>query len=415
MTALRRIRTKAFGAALAVIFVVPAALHAQSSEQPVDVTAAPPAGNDTVGPAQLRNFNLGGETTRPQPSPSPVQPPQQATTEQPAATTSRPAETPRPTTSDRVASRTTGQVDGLAATPPAATPDRDGAPESRALPLDVVTANAAPDDAAAPSTPATGPQPSSLAPAGTPVWAWLAALAAALVAAGFYWWTRQERGRRQADPGRLAFAGAARNVEAGAPGAPRAAPSPPKPTSDPVEAAPVSKPKSDGLITSSALKPELEIQFVPDRLVITDREAVVQFDLKIANVGGASARNVLVEGLLVCASATQDQEIAQFFKHPRATGDRIPGIAPMDSLGLKSAVRLPLDQLKSFEAGGRTLFVPMVAFNLIHGNNNQQVSASYLVGRGKEDDEKLAPFRLDMGPRIFRGLSARPHSSGLSA
>jgi hypothetical protein len=31
-----------------------------------------------------------------------------------------------------------------------------------------------------------------------------------------------------------------------------------------------------------------------------------------------------------------------------------------------------------------------------------------LVGRAGET-EKMAPFRLDLGPRIFRGLGAREH------
>jgi hypothetical protein len=72
-----------------------------------------------------------------------------------------------------------------------------------------------------------------------------------------------------------------------------------------------------------------------------------------------------------------------------------------------------LSQVRSFEVEGRTLFVPLVAFNVLY-SGGMQTSASFLVGRGTEEDEKLAPFRLDLGPRIFRGLSARPHSMGLS-
>ena len=76
---------------------------------------------------------------------------------------------------------------------------------------------------------------------------------------------------------------------------------------------------------------------------------------------------------------------------------------------------MPIDQLRSFEAQGRKLFVPLVGFNVLFrsGSGEGQASASFLVGRGNERDEKLAPFRLDLGPRIFRGLSARPHSLGL--
>ena len=94
-----------------------------------------------------------------------------------------------------------------------------------------------------------------------------------------------------------------------------------------------------------------------------------------------------------------------------------PASPPLGKIALKSAVRLPIDQLHSFEVEGRKLFVPLVAFNILFrsGAGEGQASASFLVGRGSDEDEKLAPFRLDLGPRIFRGLSARPHSMGLNA
>jgi hypothetical protein len=160
----------------------------------------------------------------------------------------------------------------------------------------------------------------------------------------------------------------------------------------------------------------LNVEFQPDRAVVTDSEVLLQFDVTLTNSGSAPARDVLVEGRLVCAHAGQDQEIAAFFHEPQATGDRMAGIPPLGKVALKSAVRLPIEQLHSFEVEGRTLFVPLVAFNILFrsGSGEGQASASYLVGRGSDEDEKLAPFRLDLGPRIFRGLSARPHSMGLT-
>jgi len=172
----------------------------------------------------------------------------------------------------------------------------------------------------------------------------------------------------------------------------------------------------DSLVKSTALKPELNFQFVPDRAVITEREVLLQFDVVLTNSGAAPARDVLIEAKLVPAHAGQDREIAAFFQQPEATGDRMAGIPPFGKVSLMSAVRLPLEQLHSFQVEGRTLFVPLVAFNILFrgGGGEGQASASYLVGRGTDADEKLAPFRLDLGPRIFRGLSARPHSMGLA-
>ena len=77
MTALRRRVAKTLGgtaAALALVLAMPAA--AQDSDAPVDVTAAPPPSTETIGPAQLRNFDLQGRVTRPadRPATTPAQP-----------------------------------------------------------------------------------------------------------------------------------------------------------------------------------------------------------------------------------------------------------------------------------------------------------------------------------------------------
>jgi hypothetical protein len=78
---------------------------------------------------------------------------------------------------------------------------------------------------------------------------------------------------------------------------------------------------------------------------------------------------------------------------------------------------LPLDKLHSFEVEGRRLFVPLIGFNIMFRSNgdDDRSSASFLIGRGSDEDEKLAPFRLDLGARVFRDLAARAHSMGLMA
>ena len=85
-------------------------------------------------------------------------------------------------------------------------------------------------------------------------------------------------------------------------------------------------------------------------------------------------------------------------------------------VALKSAVGLPLDQVRAYEIDGRRLFVPLVAFNALYewGSSAGQTSASFMLGRttrssgdGEEGDSRMAPLRLDLGPRIFRGLEGR--------
>jgi hypothetical protein len=411
--------------AAAISFACAAPALAQNSAAPVDVTAAPPPSADTVGPSQLQNFNLQGTVTRPADRPAATQAAPDATPQvQPAAPTAgqSPVTQPdaRPTASGPSTTRLAANPSQIASPPSVQLIPPEAATPS--LPLEVKTGRAEPA--------ATG---SALPVAATFSgrlwsWSWLAALLALIGGGAFIVWSRRGKSRRHDDPGRLAFAGLVADTDGAAtpnpPARPRADPVPPRaqptPRPDPVPP-PASKPAprppvDDGLIKSTALKPELNFQFVPDRAVVTENEVLLQFDVVLTNSGAAPARDVLVEAKLVPAHAGQDAEIAAFFQQPEATGDRMAGIPPFGKVSLKSAVRLPLDQLRSFEVDGRTLFVPLVAFNILFrgGGGEGQASASYLVGRGTDADEKLAPFRLDLGPRIFRGLSARPHSMGLS-
>lgn len=430
MTALRRMTGRIFGkalggsaAALALALAAPAA--AQNSEAPVDVTAAPPPSAETVGPSQLRDFNLQGTVTRPSDRPAttttnpaqPTPPPGDAST---ATANAAPANQPGRAPSNV---RSTASSAAPAATSNVPIADSVATPST---PLDVTTEAAPAQTYAPPADSTSSPMPSV---GETWSWPWIAALLALVAGAAFVAWSRRGRRSRYADPGRTAFAGLAPDIVPDATPVPRPQPRPdpvppraqPVPGPAPVPApkpapAPAPPPrKDDGLIVSRSLKPELNVQFEPDRAVVTESEVLVQFDVLLVNSGSAPARDVLVEGKLVSAHAGQDQEIAAFFQNPVGQGDRIAAIPPLGRVSLKSVVRLPISQLHSFEAAGRKLFVPLVAFNILFRSSGGEghASASFLIGRGNEEDEKLAPFRLDLGPRVFRGLSARPHSMGL--
>lgn len=427
MAAAGRGLIKAIGMALALGLAAP--VVAQSTDQPIDVTAAPPPSEGSVGPAQLRDFDLRGTRTRP------AAPPAAPATVQPAPATSQ-ASPPAGLRADEVpaerpaasSQRTTGAAPQVEA--PTATSASAALPTlPQAAGTDVSTA---PPSAYTPETPIL-PSDST---GGLP-WMWIAALIALLAGGAFLFWSRQQRGGGYADPGRMAFAGGHAFDLSGDTAAPEAPPRPvPQPRPDPVPPspgpvargpvpapqpapAPAARPQpaDDGLIVSRALKPQLAVVMVPDRAIVTPSEVMIQFDITVHNSGSAPARDVLIEAMMVTAYARQDEDIARFFAAPRGEGDRIAGIAPLGRINLKTAVRLPIDQVHQFEAGGRQLFVPLVAVNILYrssGGTEYQDSASFLVGRGGDRDEKLAPFRIDIGPRIFRGLSARPHSNGLS-
>ena len=56
----------------------------------------------------------------------------------------------------------------------------------------------------------------------------------------------------------------------------------------------------------------------------------------------------------------------------------------------------------------------MIAFNALYSRSggDGQTSASYLLGRDTKSD-KMGPFHLDLGARIFRGVGARLLPQGI--
>lgn len=420
MTAYRRVFVTfpaAVGAAATLLAVSPA--QAQNADAPIDITAAPPPSADSVGPAQLRNFSLGGSSNRPsQTAPAATAPVRNTS---PAPTQAAP-----PTTANTETRGPAAQSDSTPARASSAAPVAIQ-PTARAIdaPANADSELSVPEGTASvataqPSETTTAPPTLDAVPTlGGANWSsmlpWLAALLAAIGAAALLWWMRRQRESRYNDPGRLAFAGPQPDVDV-AP-VPRA-PQPVPPTPAPAPPAPTPSPprSDDGMIVSRALQPLLRFDFQPDRLLVNEREVAVQFDIVLYNEGAAPARDVLVEAALFTANANQDAQIGQFFMEPKRKGDRIAAVAPLSRVALKSIVRLPIEEVQRFTVEDRELFVPLVAFNILFrsGSGEGQSSASFLVGRGTSDDAKLAPFLVEAGPKIHSGLSSRNHSSGLA-
>jgi hypothetical protein len=213
---------------------------------------------------------------------------------------------------------------------------------------------------------------------------------------------------------RHAFAGAPDYAEFAAPD-PELAPARPARAPEVAQrksSAPVpvsSSPRPTGGIVASRLRPWIEIGFQPLRCIVEDHQVTVDFELELFNSGDAPARAVLAEASIFNAGPAQDQEIDAFMARPVGAGERLDSLAPLQRMNLKTQVVAPRSSVQIFEIGGRHVFVPLIAFNALYrwSGGDGQTSASYLLGRDTKGD-KLAPFRLDLGPRVFRGLAARP-------
>jgi hypothetical protein len=230
---------------------------------------------------------------------------------------------------------------------------------------------------------------------------WLLAAMALGAGAAFLFYRRRH--------GREALAGGPQIDAFVAPEAATPAPAP-KPAPAPPERPPPSIP---GLV-STRLRPWIDFGFQPLRCIVDDKEITVEFELEILNSGNAPARAVLVEATLFNAGPNQDREIGAFFANPIGEGDRIAIIQPLKRTVVRPRVTIPRELVQVYEVGGRKVFVPLIAFNALYrwAGGEGQSSISFLLGRDT-NGEKMAPIRLDLGPRVFRGLGSRPLPTGV--
>lgn len=403
--------------AAAALIGVAAPLGAQETVNAATSAAAPPA-VENIGPRELSNFSINGTVTRPAERPA-VQPPAAAATSEPQPRPAAPpaeqarSEPVRASVSQPAADR---PVPRASADPLSRPPTLSG-PTS---PVSAAASAAAPAFGSAPdSVPAEPIQPDY----GFSPLPWIAALL--LLGAGMaIYFGRQRRGQRYAAAGEAPLRFAAPEPAPRPAPVPRAQPGrkpppnllrqPAPETAPPPAAAPATKPDLAGIV-STGLRPWIEVEFTPQGAIVNDEQAAISFDVTLFNSGSAPARDVAVDALLISAGNQQEEQLGTFYTMDKEHRDKIPIIAPLSRVSLKSAVRLPRAAIQEYDVEGRKLFMPMVAINSVYrwSSGQGQSAVSFLVGRAANDSDKLAPLRLDQGARGWKGLAARRFEKGI--
>ena len=350
------------------------------------------AAQDVVpqAPPELRDFQL-----RPNPSP------QQPTNDEPTIAPVRPPNpapvivAPPPPVAVAPTPAPVQQQQPAATAPPARQAPAPSAaqPETRPVatvptPRPVITPPVAVEPTEAPlslpapmATPA--PAPAEAGPA--PIWPWL--VGAALLAVAGFAVARRRRpaGQRAAVPSidpaieeRLRAAEAARTAS----------------------------------LAAASLRPWLALDFKPGAASATEAGGAVQFELVVHNRGKSAARNVRVDARMINAGADQNEQLTTFFGAPIVEGGIPPQtIEPGNSVTIRSTLALPREEMRGIKVENRILFVPVVAFNVLYewGEGGAgQTATSYVVGRAPPNETaRMAPFRLDLGPRVYRQVSQR--------
>jgi hypothetical protein len=221
---------------------------------------------------------------------------------------------------------------------------------------------------------------------------WLAGLAALMAAAGLFAFLRRRRGTiAEVDEDR-SYAGAE---------AVTAAPPPP-----PVASVP------------PAERPAVAIAFEAVSARYTLIGVTVDYKVTLHNEGEAPARDLRVGATMANAHPGQEQALARFFASPvDMPVHSIEQLGPGESVTLTGSLRLSNEALAPIRVRDRALLIPVVGFSAhyVWGTDGRGYSgAAFIVGQESDPPrERMAPFRLDQGPRQFRSIGSRLGHSAL--
>ena len=144
---------------------------------------------------------------------------------------------------------------------------------------------------------------------------------------------------------------------------------------------------------------------------------IVGYTLLLHNRGDTPAQDVLVRGIIGNAGAQQQALLQSFF----AQQSGLPlhsamAIMPGETRRLTGELRLMPDEIVPVTMGQRSLLIPLAAFDASYhwgpdGGEPQghgRTARAFILGQEQEPPaDRLAPFRLDQGPRQYRRPATR--------
>ena len=107
-----------------------------------------------------------------------------------------------------------------------------------------------------------------------------------------------------------------------------------------------------------------------------------------------------------------DADLAAFFAQPIGR-PAVPAftLAPGEARTIRIAAPRARAAIVAMEAGGRPIFVPIVAVacRFTRLGDEFRAARAFAVGVARVDTPKLLPIWLDVPPRMYDGVAARPH------
>ena len=153
---------------------------------------------------------------------------------------------------------------------------------------------------------------------------------------------------------------------------------------------------------------DLAIEMVAEAASSTLLNAVVSYSVTLRNTATRPMTGIALSGALLQAEQAKANQPAP----DDSLLHDLPELAPGESIVFSGDLRLPLGAIQPIHVNSQALFIPLVWFCACYEYANGEQfsqSASFLVGGEHEPTRpKMAPFRLDLGPRNFGKVGTRP-------
>lgn len=344
-----------------------------------------------------------GATPSPAPTPAPTPSPTPAPTrvtpvEVPPVRTPAPAATPtpapRPAATPTPAAATPAAQPTTPATPPEAGAEATEQPATAISPDPVVASTEQAEISTAPSESGAGSN------FGNDLMKWTAAALAAIaaLAAAFAAGTRFRR--RRSDERE-----ASNTIERPIIQRPVVAPQ-----SEAANPAPIPAPEPEVNAPRQETHGPLSVSIEARELAISLTAATLSYRLMLTNISSHALDGVEIAGDMISAHASLSQE--QQLANDGSTLDprhQIDSIASGETVELTGEFRLPFSAIRPIIKGTAAMFVPLARLRVetANGSNGALIRTALVGQRAAQPGAGLQPFRLDLGPRIYREVTQK--------
>ncbi len=155
----------------------------------------------------------------------------------------------------------------------------------------------------------------------------------------------------------------------------------------------------------------MTVALVARRLSATLMNTALTYELTVTNSGETPIGPIAISGDMIGAHASIPPKVLLESAGEGEPQHRVPRLEPGESAVMSGELRLPLASITPIRHGQATLFVPLARFRvLVFREGRPPVSGNHAFVIGAEPQSPgaaLKPFRLDLGPRLYSGITQR--------